>query len=253
MNHFSDIGFAFETEEDFQSMVEEACEHGDEVESSNGFYLHYTDRSGAALWVLIQGGDTIMSVEPHFTGKSRRTVCLNATIQRDEEGIEGAYHAWAEPAEENKPDSGIYPFVFDVPGFNATETIEMPRNVEIQLAAFAQQLFYYDSVEEFEQNQEGEPKFAVQSFIPSGLFFAEGEGSDTPEAQAMFAGIVLECERRTNQLVGSDFYWLLVDTLGGEVDLVADPLFFDSEPKVNGVVKGSFWLSGRLIDPVHTG
>jgi hypothetical protein len=49
-------------------------------------------------------------------------------------------------------------------------------------------------------------------------------------------------------LTGEYFYSFLVDTLGGEVDVVAGTEFFENEPVRNGVVQGQFWLSGQLLN-----
>jgi hypothetical protein len=38
-----------------------------------------------------------------------------------------------------------------------------------------------------------------------------------------------------------------VDTLGGEVDVVADVKLISSEPQIGGIVSGQFWLSGKII------
>jgi hypothetical protein len=53
---------------------------------------------------------------------------------------------------------------------------------------------------------------------------------------------------KRNQRTKANFYWFLVETLGGEIDVVADPKLIASEPQLGGVVSGQFWLSGRLIE-----
>jgi hypothetical protein len=40
---------------------------------------------------------------------------------------------------------------------------------------------------------------------------------------------------------------MFVRTLGGTVDMVADPESVEGEPTVGGAVQGSFWLSGRVV------
>ena len=248
MSHFSDIGFQVRTEQDLQQMVENASKHARRVPASTGSYAVYSDKSGAELWVQLERRNIIIGVNPHFAGKSRRTVCLTERLEGKGSKMDGSFYAWADPAEENNPESGAYPFVFDVPDFRTIGEIEMPHTVQIQLAAFAHELTYYESEEEYDASQKEEPRFAVQSFIPAGLF-SSGEGEEeSPGALGVFTGTIVECEKRKNHLTGHTFHWLLVETLGGEVDVVVYPDLLDREPQINGVVQGHFWLSGRLVN-----
>jgi hypothetical protein len=91
--------------------------------------------------------------------------------------------------------------------------------------------------------QEREP-FAAESLIPSGLFAGQGE---VERAEAVFAGRVLRAEVRSNPASGTAFHVLLVRTLGGIFDVVADPTVVTGEPVVGGVVRCVAWLSGRVI------
>ena len=107
----------------------------------------------------------------------------------------------------------------------------------------------FESEEDYFDSQEGEPKMASKSFIPSGLFSPDGKRDKMSRHDrfGIFAGEIKEFELKTNELSGEKFYWFLVETLGGEVDVVADPKLIPNEPKIGGIVSGQFWLSGRLI------
>lgn len=250
MSNFSDIGFTVSTQDEFYNLLRKAHNTSIEVKTDAGVYSIYTDNSGAELYTQFNNSKKLIGANPHFKGKSKRRVCLTRTVERPATALDGAFHCWAAPDRANDPDSGVYPFVFDSPDFKTIGEISFPADFEIQLTAFAHELQVFDNEQEYSDSQTTEMKFATQSFIPSGLFSpGEEKDPDPPQATGIFSGIILECERRTNQMSGADFYWLLVDTLGGEVDVVADPRFFEKEPQVNGVVSGHFWLSGRLINP----
>lgn len=45
-----------------------------------------------------------------------------------------------------------------------------------------------------------------------------------------------------------EFCWAKVRTLGGEMDVVADPQILEGFLVKDGVVSGSFWLSGRILN-----
>jgi hypothetical protein len=69
-------------------------------------------------------------------------------------------------------------------------------------------------------------------------------------ALAFFTGIVKEVNVRRNEWNAEAFIWLLVDTFGGEIDVVADTRLFQTVPVVGGIIQGAFYLSGQLlIDP----
>jgi hypothetical protein len=250
LSNFSNIGFNVATQEDFKQLLNKAYRVSNLVKTNEGAYSIYTDSSGAELYSQFNNKNECIGANPHFNGKSRRTVCLTNTVERRESELDGAFHCWASPSEANNPDSGLYPFVFDSPDFKIIGEIEFPKNFDIQMAAFALELSIYASEKEYDDSQSSEPKFATQSFIPNGLFsFEDKKDTDPPKALGVFTGIIKEFELKRNDLTDEEFYWLLVDTLGGEVDVVADIRFFEKDPMVKGIVQGQFWLSGRLINP----
>ena len=92
-------------------------------------------------------------------------------------------------------------------------------------------------------------KFASESFIPSGLFTAgpQGKNKHPPQAQAIFSGRVIATQRLTNPVTNQKFYWARVHVLGGEIDIVADPQVVEGTVVEDGIVSGTFWLSGRIL------
>ncbi|MBC9911581.1 hypothetical protein [Chitinophaga varians] len=250
MSNFSDIGFDINTEEEFQDLLEKTYHESTIIKVNDGAYAVYADESGAELWIQLNDQQECIGANPHYKGKSRRKVCLTAVVSRPENPLDGGFHAWAEPAESQNPQSGLYPFVFDVPDFKTLDSFSFPADAEIQLTAFAQDVQRYDNEAAFEAAQTAEPKFAVQSFIPSGLFSSDEEGKPSaPEAFGFFTGVIKQVEGRQNKLTGQIFYVLLVDTLGGEIDVVADAGFFEKAPVVNEIIQVECWLSGQLINP----
>jgi hypothetical protein len=253
MSNFSSIGFSLQSKDEFEQLVDFCFENGEKIKCSDGSYFIYSDKSGAELYGQINNQNEIIGINPHFNGKSRRNVCLTRSYSEAESELDGAFYCWADPQNENNPESGVYPFVFDVPNFKTIGQISYPKNFEIQLSAFAQEIAFYDDEQTFLDKQnsggvgENDLKFASQSFIPSGLL-SEDE-NNTAQAIGFFAGIIKECKQLTNFETKGNFNWLLVETLGGEVDIISDPALTNNQPKVGGVAQGTFWLSGRLIDP----
>jgi hypothetical protein len=251
MSNLSDIGFPTPDEQAVNEMIMHVLEVAKPVQVSRGFYLVYTDSSGAEIYLQGNFDQELVGFNPHFAGKSRRTVALKRAIERDSSQLDGGFHAWANPPD-GLSDEGDYPFVFDVPDFRAVEVSEFPQKAEIQLTAFASNDFkIFANEEDYQNAQESELKYASKMFVPSGLFaFDESDINvdlSVVRPVGMFAGEIKEFELKTNELSGEKFYWLLVETLGGEVDVVVDPKYVPNEPNIGGIVSGTFWLSGKLI------
>lgn len=137
--------------------------------------------------------------------------------------------------------------MFDAVDAGRYSALTLPTIAHAQITAFAGNLSVYPDADAYATGQADDTKFAVQSFIPSGLFEPSGESVDPPESTAIFSGRVVAAETKTNSLTGAKYYWALVDSLSGSFDIVIDPAICDGQPDVGGVISGSFWLCGRLI------
>ncbi len=246
-SHFSTIGLPIQEQEDLLSLAERVMVSSSSIRVANGSYLHWTSPSGAELWLQVDNHNHLIGINPHFADQARILVDLTARISRPEESaLDGAFHGWANPINSN-PDSGNYPFVFDVPDFKQHAKLALHVTVNAQVAAFAHDVSIHPSEDDFHNSQTTEVKFAAQSFLPSGLF-SRGENSNAPpESMAIFTGIVHWATLAITELTNKEFWWVLVDLLGGSFDVVIDPELVDERPQVGGVLSGSFWLSGRLI------
>ena len=247
MSNLSDIGFPTPDEQAVNDMIWHVIELTKPLNCSHGIYLKFSDESGAEIYLQGNANQELVGFNPHFAGKSRRKVGLTKKIERDSSELDGGYRAWANPSDE----TGEYPFVFDVPDFLLTEKTEFPKVCEIQLTAFASNEFeIFADEKDYYALQNDETKIAAKSFIPSGLFTPDENAApiEPPRPIGIFAGEIREFEVLTNKVSGVKFYSFLVETLGGEVDVVADPKLVKEEPKIGGIISGQFWLSGKILD-----
>ncbi len=245
MSNLSDIGFPVQNEQDVNVLITETIRYVESIKCPQGFYLRFADASGAEIYLQGNNQQEIIGFNPHFDGKSRRKVNLTKAIERDSSELDGGFHAWANPS----GDSGDYPFVFDVPDFRIVPNYQLPQVREIQLTAFASNDFkIFADEESYKNKQEGEPKFASKSFVPSGLFLPDDSATpiEPPRPIGIFSGEIKAFDLKTNELSGEKFYWFLVETLGGETDVVADVKLISGEPNIGGIVSGQFWLSGKI-------
>jgi hypothetical protein len=245
-SHMSDIGFELNSEDDFHQLASQACEEGEAWEADSGTYVRWAPGEGIELWAQLDQDNDVIGLNPHFRGKGLMRVGLTEEVPRPEGTcLDGAFNAWANPSESD-PETGEFPLVFDVPNYRLNK-VRLPSILQVQLAAFAHELQSYESDQAYEQSQSEEIKFASESFIPSGLFRPEGRATEPPQAHAIFTGHVRETSIVTNPVTGNSFCWAKVRTLGGDVDVVADPVLLNGLLVEGGVVSGSFWLSGFLI------
>ncbi|WGU95784.1 hypothetical protein QJQ58_05820 [Paenibacillus dendritiformis] len=242
-NPMTSIGFPVKSREDFEQIAGVAIEHGTLLEADQGQYIYFEAGNGIELWLQVNQENEIIGLNPHFAGTSRLEVGLTTIIDRETDSVlDGACHAWMEPDE--SLESGTCPFVFDMPNLGLFGQVEVPQRISIQLTAFSHEVNVYDNEEEYSQSQEGEVKFAAESFIPSGLF----GNSNEPASTAIFTGRVVEASLIQNEYTGSSFSWCKAKTLGGEIDVVTDLEQLDKDIAVGSIISGSFWLSAKFVD-----
>jgi hypothetical protein len=246
-NHLSDIGFDFNTEEEFRELAYQVYELGQRLRVKHGVYLHWSPGEGVEIWGQLDNSDDFIGFNPHFAGDSVMSVGLTARIERTEaSALDGAFYGCASPDGDNA-ESGYYQFVFDTPDFRLCDSVKLPCIVEAQIAAFAHELSAFENDELYKAAQSEGLRFAAESFIPSGLFTEDLKSAEEPEAYAILTGHVIKTVLRINPVTKSEFLWAKVQTLGGVFDVVADPLIVNGAVVEGGIVQGSFWLSGRLI------
>jgi len=246
-SHLSSIGFPVRDQSEFAALVDRVGPTATPLRSPSGVYWKWSSDCGAELWLQANAENELVGMTPCFAGPSRLRVRLTAQVSRPHDSpLDGAFHGWADP-DANDSESGAYPFVFDAVDSDRYSGMSLPKVVEAQIAAFAHEVSIYPSLDGYNASQTGDLKFASRSFIPSGLFSPGGDATHPPESTAIFTGHVLQSEAKLNGLTGAKYFWALVETLGGTFDVVMDPALCESAPVAGGIVSGSFWLCGRLI------
>lgn len=250
MSNFSNIGFDINSDEAFLQLIQEIVNVSTLIKAEEGLYAVYSDPSGAELWLQFDHRNEFIGINPHFKGKSKRRVCLQGFLEHPDNPLEGGFHAWSNPSVEDIPESGEYPFAFMSPAYRATGPITLPCTVDIQLTAFAQEIECFATERDFFAAQTTDIQLSSQSFIPASKAGMPGADTDDgqPIALAYITGIVREVHVRRNEWTAQAFFWLLIDTYGGEIDVVADMRLFETVPVVDGIIQGEFYLSGQLIN-----
>jgi hypothetical protein len=252
-SHMTSIGFEAEDEEAFVELAARADERGELIETGQGVYLRWALPCGAELWAQITPEEELCGMNPHFAGRGRLPAVVSGRVEReDDTPLDGSFLAWAQDPEAGPEatgeEPGLFPFVFDCPDAARQAGRTFPARTALQLSAFAHELEAFPDEAAFLARSEEEVKLAPRAFLPVGMFREEGEAEGPPEALALFSGRVAAVETRANEHSGREFLWLLVETLGGSLDVVADPEVVAGEVVAGGTVLVTGWLSGRWPD-----
>lgn len=244
-SHFSSIGLPTQNKDSFLEYLKMSYENGNHINTCNGTYTKWEICNGVELWGQFNKKNEAIGLNPHFSGTARMTVRIEKMVVGPNDTVlDGSFYCWSDP--DNK-DDGAYPFVFDVPNMDTYKSIKLFQNVTVQLAGFAHEISAFKSDEDYEKSQDQNPKFASESFIPSGLFNLDGNDTNLPQAYSIFTGHIIDTKKLSNPITNYFFYWAKVKTLGGEIDIVVDPEILHEDLIVGGVVSGTYWISGKII------
>jgi hypothetical protein len=255
-SQFSSIGFAVSSGEDLAALASQVADKAERIVTGQGEYLRWAPASGEQLWLQITSKGDAMGMNPHFEGRSAMRIAVEARVARPAQTpLDGAFLAWANPPVDasglaRAESGGDYPFAFDCPDAARHLALPLPVVLTAQMAAFAQQVSVYESAAAYASSPDAQGgSGSSRSVIPSGLISPAGEPVIPPESHALIAGDVLDAAPRVNTITGAPYWWALLDTVGGTLDVVIDPALLPEPPRAGNVLAGWFWLSGRLQMP----
>jgi hypothetical protein len=245
-NLFTSLGFDVRSDGDIDRLAQLASRDGDPLAALAGYYLFHKIDSYIELWGQATPTAEIVGCVPHYAGESRLRLGVGDLISRRDHPLDGSVYGWSNPSG-SRSDNGDYPLVVRIPDFDIFRTRVRPHEViTLQITAYAGSIDAYADDRAFDAAQTDRMRMAPQSFIPAGLFADTADIGTEPAANAIFSGHVLRAEIRVNGLTGHEYYHLLVTTFGGTYDVVASRELLAASPAEGSVVRGSFWLTGRL-------
>ena len=252
MNHLSTIGFDVRNSEEFFSLAREVKQQSQVFSVNNGQYLKWAGNDGEQLWIQVDKDDNLIGMNPHFKGQSSVSIELDKRLQRHSDSLlDGCFHGWVGPVTGDL-DQRLRPLLIDLPDAAFHSNLKLPGRVNAQIAAFTHDIKLYDALpEEKAKNKCHEVKFAYNSAVAANLFRRHSVSNEIPDAMASLSGTVVDAAYRQNQITGTSYYWMLVSTLGGSYDVVADQALLPTLPAAGCRLTGTFWLSAKLTALMH--
>jgi hypothetical protein len=234
------IGFLVEDMEEFGELAHRTVEEGEEIAADGGSYFRWAPGGGGELWAQMRRG-RITGFNPSFAGDATMRVGITREHgARSMSPLDGMLYGWAAPQDPDDPESGEFPFHFEVPDLRAGEPLDLPVLADVGLVVFAAAIETFPDEEAFAAAQD-DPPFAAESFIPVGSFAEDG-----PVADSLAHGVVLDASVRTNAATGATFTHARIRTLGGELDVVAATEDLPDAPAPGAIVRVGGWTTGRV-------
>ena len=235
MSHLTNVGFTVSSAEEFESLVATVFEEGHIVDVEGGSYMVYSDKSGAQIYAQVDSDDEFMGFVPAFDAKVLRNIEVSSTINYEDATV-------LDMRKMVKTVNGEAPFIIDIPNGKENPP-ENQKSKEVVLVAFPHEIEYFATEALFMKQY---PELSINYFIPVGMINQEGEPLEIPEAYAMFIGQVKSVEVRKNELLGGEFYVMVLSTFDGDITVVASTRFLAKAPEVDGFINGVFWMTAKV-------
>ncbi len=252
MSHLSDIGFGFESPNEFLEFVQQVVNTDGNLgfTSPNGHYMLWTKGNGVELWIHADQDKQLNGCGIHYRGEGRIRAHITQTFLSGETPLHGCLYGWLNPSDENNPYSGELPFAASIPNFDfvADPLLRSPV-VTLQIAAFVEKELRCYMSDGAYHSVRGRSAAPSEVFEPT---WDQGDSPGEPSAQALCGGRVVSVEMKTNPATDLPFYALLVKTRGGTIDMVADPETLRGRPVEGGIVQANCWLSASVLTDLQT-
>lgn len=224
-SNLSAIGFDFSDGPAFQQAMLGLAAHGIErLDCAAGCYSIWRSRTGAEIWFHLgvfgheDDARDIAGLTPWYEGESEIAVEITERLKRpDDNAFEGALEAVLLEGEGRATGGRL---TFHAVDFAAHAGRTLPWRCTVRLVGFA--------------------RYVRASVSPA----AVGPGRDG----MMVTGRVTAHRRLVNEATGAAFDWLLVDSGGAGLDIVAEPAGIEGEIAIGTTVEVGCVLFGRVLE-----
>ena len=268
----ANLGFIVNTDKSYWELWQQITEHGEIIITPSSSYFRWTPSKNLELWAKVKPTEDIGHIHSHYVGGSiMRVALVEKRAYEDEKDVlaDGFFVAYTKPQQGvgfvskykhlhygDGTYSSYIPFVFNVPGYDRYATLQLPVLVDVQITCFALMSWSYESEDEWLDKQaewdtsgEEDPYvWSGETFSPSTMLYQRKDPNDFPMPMAFIAGTVLDTAIITNPVTDEEFCWACIETVAGQLDVVASIDKLNGYMVTGGVITGDFYLSGRVVD-----
>lgn len=240
---FTIIGF-YINQLEILKVINNTIHKGKEIQVNSrlgGSYYKLIYPEGIEIWVGVNSNKRIENVLPFFKGKNINTLEILSPIDDPKSPYRGAFTACADSGRSKENEC---PIVFDAPDYLLHANDRFPKTANVSLTAFASHIKVFENYKAFYLDGEEDYSVSPKSFVSGGLSKFSKDGKEKPEAYAVFTGTVKNARLIENTETLMNFYWISVETLNLDIDVVADRRMLKSTPKKGNIVRVSAWIVG---------
>lgn len=236
---------------------------GRRVVCADGEYRTWVSPGGAEIWLhypLRQGRDADKKLEPiddlkGMTVFQRGAGTIRLRVHRrmswkPENALDGVCIA-SLPALQRQ--GRALPFVFEQLGY-AVEPMPTPFEARVQVAGLAHRVWAYATEAEFLKaipSRRLVGRGSIAAMEPDEVADARLIYRTKPGALWLVTGVILKSIQLRNPLADSPYYWLLVETDRGQIDVVTNPGVVEGDISVGHTIQTVVSMVGRIIERVE--
>ena len=239
-DHFQTLGFPVHDVDTFSLVASHALQEGSKIPFDSGVLTCWELGEGLELWVESDDQGNLMALRPSFLGQSELEVEFKERFSPEI----CSYYGIIQEKD----------IIFELADYPRQGSLSLPSQQKIRLSALSHGLKVFKNQEEYRASPLRKPPQAADTspegyyFVCPELFEKADQFVSEPSAVCCFSGSVLDSELRVNSAFSTSYHWIFVETLLGELDVLAEASAFPEPLEEGQYIDGVFWLSGRLIE-----
>lgn len=236
--HFEDIGYVFESSRELVDLLNNNMDEAAYYDSADGqgeCILLQPDRQTRFWYYKRKDEDFLSGLDLHYQGNTGLWISKASwVVSESEPKFKDAYGNLIPAKTRSRPMTGMS----DGGVTLCVNMVEAPlmgdpdSSCRLHLAVTA-----------FCEEAKVDEGAAEETFLPIGLFAAEGED---PQPRASMTATVKSAVLQRNAVSGRFFYEAEVSCLGMEFTLVGNAAALKGIPKEGRTISGTFWLSATV-------
>ena len=239
-SHLSDLGFRFSEEnfqEEFVEMIGKCISiaSNDICVDGQSYIIVYID-DAIEIWMPADEDNVVnpLDFEIHYNTKRWFDAINPEWVTKEEDETQGMACIW---------ESGErYPMNIRIPNAACVPEFKEGKVYKCQIAGLVESLMHFKTEEEFHAEIE---HLDHRAFIPVGQFDLD-EDNPGQSPIALINGVVKHIEKKVNGYADGEYYHIVLETYGMDVDLFADPEFVETNIEIGDILSVGAYLTGKI-------